>query len=462
MKYEIDLMKIGNIKSKSTLKHYPLNKPLMNGNYLFHYLILTNNIKGLRLYNHPLFRLNNDGLNALMLAARDKKYKVLNYLLDKYKDNKKLIYQKNKKGMNFLHYINPTDKEYLEIIKNNPDIDWINLFQTVSTNHISGLELLFLQGKYSCINKIINKFDFNYKSFISQPAHFSLIINSNLNSSMVKELLDKLESKDNNILSYVDDMGYDVSYPIVLNEDMEIIKYIVKKRGEHLDRYSPITTNHIFIIAYKEAIKNNDYKIAKYLLDNIMKNHNFDETDMYGNNLAHFILKSRLATRKGDYDIEKNILSRYKHWGRINMDKKSAIDYIVNLDFKKYHKFVNSKINNISIKDKHWNKYISRLPLDKEDSKVNLLEAPYAHSNMFQARFTDIGIFSIYLKEKYKGELYMPLYKGKDVTPDWDDDMLLPDNMLYYNNNFPWIIIWNSDDQYCIPPHLSELINKNK
>ncbi len=463
MKHEIDLMKIGNIKSKSKLKHYRLNKPLLNGNYLFHYLIITNNIKGLRLGNHPIFKLNNDGLNGLMLAARDKKYKILNYLLDRYKDNKKIIYQENKKGMTFLHYINPTDKEYIEIINNNPDINWINLFQTVSTNYITGLELLFLQGKYSCINKIINKFDFNYKSYISQPAHFSLIINSNLNNSMVETLLDKLESKDNNILSYVDDMGYDVSYPIVLNGDMEIIKYIVKKRGTDLDRYSPITTNHIFIIAYKEGVKNNDYKIARYLLDNIMNNHNFDETDMYGNNLAHFILKSRLINKKGDYDIEKEILSRYKYWGRLNIDKKSAIDYIVNLDFKKYHKFVNNKTTNININiDKQWNKYINRLPLYKEDSNVHLINAPYAHSNMFQARFSDIGIFSIYLKEKYKNKLFMPIYKGTDVTPDWDDDMLLPDNMLRYYNNFPWIIIWNNEKNYWIHPHLNELINKNK
>ena len=63
MKYNIDLMKIGNIKTKAALKKYPINKPLMNGNYLFHYLILTNNLKGLRLYNHRIFYFNNEGLN---------------------------------------------------------------------------------------------------------------------------------------------------------------------------------------------------------------------------------------------------------------------------------------------------------------------------------------------------------------------------------------------------------------
>ncbi len=313
MKHEIDLMKIGNIKSKAVLKHYSLNKPLMNGNYLFHYLILTNNLKGIKLYNHPIFRLNNDGLNGLMLAARDKKYKILDYLINKYKNEKKIIFQRNKKGMSFLHYMNPNEKEYLEIINNN-DINWKELFQSYSTNHVSGLDLLFLQGKYSVINNLINKFDFNYKSFLSQPYHFSLILNSNLKSNMVETLLDKLEEKDAKILTYVDDMGYDISFPIVLSEDFDTIKYIVKKRGTHLDRYSPIGSNHIFLIAYKEGIKENNFKIAKYLLEHVMKNHNFDETDMYGNNIAHFILKSRVSTKRGDYDIEKEILSRYKHW----------------------------------------------------------------------------------------------------------------------------------------------------
>lgn len=462
MKYEVDLMKIGNIKSKSKLKKYPINKPLMNGNYLFHYLIMTNNIKGLRLVNHPIFKLNNDGLTGLMLAARDKKYKILNYLLDRYKNEPKIINQKNKKGMSFLFYMNPTDKEYLETINNNPDIDWINLFQAVPTHYITGLELLFLQGKYNTILSIINKFNFNYKSYIEQPAFFSLTINSNLKANMVQTLLDKIELKDNKILSYVDDTGYDISYPIILNGDMEMVKYIVKKRGDELDRYSPISTNHIFILAYKESIKSNDYKIPKYLLEHIMKNHNFDQTDMHGDNLAHFILKTRITTKKGDYDIEKNILSRYKYWGRINMEKISALQYIVNLDFKKYHKFVTNKIN-IKIENKKWKKYIEHLPLDKdENTNIDFINTPYVHSNMFQAKFADIGIYFIYLSEKYKKDLYMPIYNGDDVTPEWDDDMLLPDKMLQYYNNFPWLIIWNNETKYWIHPHLHELINKKK
>ncbi len=331
----IDLIKIGNIKNKTALKKYKIYKPLMNGNYLFHYLILTNNLKGLQINKHPINKFNNDGLNGFMLAAREKKYEILDYFIKKYKN---YINKKNRKGLSFLHLLSPNDKEYLELIENN-DIDWISLYQSYSTSHISPLDLLFLQGKYSVINNIINKFNFNYKSYLYQPYHFNLIINPKLKETNAEKLLDALEKQDNNILKYVDDTGYDVSFPIVLQDDFNLIKYIVDKRGIELDKYSPISTSHIFVLAYKQAINTGDYKIAKYILDNVMKNHNYDETDMHGNNIAHFILKIRLQN-KGNYEIEKDILSKYKNWGRLNMDKKTPFDYIVNLDYKKYHKFV--------------------------------------------------------------------------------------------------------------------------
>ncbi len=461
----IDLMKIGNIKNKAGLKKYKLNKPLMNGNYLFHYLILTGNLKGLQCYNHPIHKFNNDGLNGLMLAAREKKYKILDYLLKKYKNH---INKKNKKGLSFLHLLSPNDKDYLELIENNENVDWISLYQSYSTSHISPLDFLFLQGKYNIINSIVNKFNFNYKSYLYQPYHFNLILNTYIKDNKLEKILDALEQKDPNILKYVDDIGYDVSFPIVLQDNFDLVKYIVNKRGTELDKYSPISTSHIFVLAYKQATNTGDYKIAKYILDHVMKNHNYDETDMHGNNIVHLILKIRLQ-HKGNYEIEKEILSKYKNWGRINMEKKTPFDYIVNLDYNKYHKFVTNRPNHININNKKFKKWLNfseKLPIDNiNDNNVSLINSPYAHSNMFQARFTDIGIFSIYLSQKYNkpgSSLLMPIYKGTDVVPDWNDDMLLPDNMLYYNNNFPWIIIWNDEHNYWIHPHLNDIINKAK
>jgi hypothetical protein len=469
----INLLDIGHIKTIKDLKKYKINAPIINNNYLFHYLILTNNLDALKLYTHPIYRYNSDGLDGFMLAAKEKKYDILDYFIKNKKYNE-YLYLKNKKNMNFLYYMDPEDKEYYNIIKENDFVDWDELFQQYANTNLSSLDILLLKGKYKTIKYIIKNIDIDYKSYMSQPYHFNLLLNTRLDKDNMIDLLDLLESVDNNILKYTDDMGYDISHAIILQsaDDMSLLKYIIKKRGDDMNRFTPISASHIFITAYKLGVKNNDFKLAQYIYDNVIskaKNDiEFEETDMHGNTIVHFILKIRADYHKGNYSLEKAILSNFKHWNRLNMDKKSALDYIIKLDYDKYHKFVSFRPEILPKKEmfsnSKWIKYITSLPINMSDNdyNVNILETPYAHSNMFQARFTDIGIFSQYLKEKYKNILYIPHYKGHDVSPDWDDDMMLPDNMLKFNNNFPWIIIWNNEDSFWIHPHLNMLINKNK
>lgn len=469
----INLMDIGNIKTIKELKKYKINAPLINNNYLFHYLILTNNIVALKLYNHPIYRYNSDGLDGFMLAAKEKKYDILDYFIKK-DSYKEYLYLKNKKNMNFLYYMEPEDKEYYDIIKDNDFVEWDELFQQYANTNLSPLDILLLKGRYKTIKYVIENIDIDYKSYMSQPYHFNILLNTRLDNNRIIDILDLLESVDNNILKYTDDMGYDISHAIVLKsiDNMDLLKYIIKKRGPDINRFTPISASHIFITAYKLGIKNNDYKLAQYIYDHVVSiadnDVEFEETDMHGYTIPQFILKMRATYNKGDYKLEKEILTDFKHWNRLNMDKKSALDYIIKLDYEKYHKFVSFRPEILPKKEMFssakWIKYITSLPINKLDNdyNINILETPYAHSNMFQARFSDIGIFSIYLKEKYNNTLYIPHYKGKDVIPDWDDDMMLPDNMLKYNNNFPWIIIWNNEDSYWIHPHLNMLINKNK
>ena len=468
-------MDIGNIKTKQQLKQYPVNTSIINNNYLFHYLILTNNLIALKLYNHPIYRYNIDGLNGLMLAAKEKKYEILDYFI-KNKSYKDYLYLKNKKNMNFLYYMDPLDSEYYDLIKDN-NIKWELLYQQYSNNHLNSLDVLFLNGKYNVIKYIIENIPIDYKSYMSQPSTFHLILNTHLNDEMIIKLLNLLEKKDNNILKYTDDLGYDISHAIILkykeNSDLKLLKYIIDKRGVELNKYTPISASHLFITAYKLGLKYDNFKMAHMLYNDVMKNDktdpDYDETDMNGNNIVHFLLKSRLTTHKGDYNLEKEILENYNNWTKLNIDKKTPFDYIIQLNYDKYHKFLNNRpeiLPKMSSKiDKKWIKYIKKLPIINNNNNINLLEAPYVHSNMFQARFTDIGIFSIYLKEKYNQKdnlIYIPHYKGKEIEIDWDDDMLLPDDMLRYNNNFPWIIIWNNENSYWIHPHLNELINDNK
>jgi hypothetical protein len=470
----VDLIKISKIKTKTQLKKYHKTTPINNLGYLFHYLILTNNLTGLKLYKFPIHKNNIDGLNGLMLAAREKKYSILNYLISKYKD---LVYLKNKKNMNFVNYLYPRDKEYVDLIKNN-NLDWGKLFTNYDKNHISGLDILFMKGDYKTIIKtikLLNNNDINYGHYMSQPYQFKLLFNNKLDDNDIVNILKLLEEKNKDILSMVDDMGYNIAHAAILNdadnEELYLLKYLVNKLGKELNKYTPISGTHIFITAYKLGIKTNNYKKAKYILEHVMDNHydksNYYETDNSGNNIVTNILRYRNTFNKGDYNIEKVLLKDYDAWSIMNIYKKTPLNYIVNLDYDRYHKFVTnrpSNYKNINEIDSKWNKYLKTLPIVNEKDNINLTEYQYVHSNMFQSRFTDVGIFVYYLREKYKKSntpLYIPIYKGDDVIPEWDDDMKLPDELLNFNNNFPWIIIWNNENSYWIHPHLNELIKKN-
>lgn len=112
----IDLVKISEIDSIKKLNKYPIDKPLFFNNYLFHYMIITNNLKGIKLKTSPIFQENDENLNGFLLAAKYENYKMLSYFIKRYPD---YIYNKNKLGENFLHYFNPNDKNYLNLILKN-------------------------------------------------------------------------------------------------------------------------------------------------------------------------------------------------------------------------------------------------------------------------------------------------------------------------------------------------------
>ena len=458
----IDIIKIGKIKKKSQLKKYNLYKPLFNNNYLFHFLIIANNLTGLKLTTFPVNIVNSDNYNGLMLASYYNNYKILLYLLKKYPD---YIYLKNNNNMNFLHYLSPTENNYYSMIKNNKGIKWNQLFLTYSTSHFSALDLLFINGKFNIINRVIKMVDLNYSLYQSQPSFFNLFINTKLSSSQIMLVLDNIYKKDKMIFTYVDDMGYDISFVIVLKNDIILVEYIVEKCGLNLDKYSPLLSNSIFNIAYSMGIKNNNMKIAHLIYRRVMKNHDYNETDMNGNNIAHTILLSHIKNKKGDYILEKKILSKVTDWSKMNLSKQTLLDLIVCMDFNRYHKFVKKIPGNIhphpNKYDIKWKKYIMKLPKIKiKNEKIVMLDAPYSHSNMFQAHFTDIAIFCFYLKKKYK-ILYLPQYSG-NITINWSDDIILPDELLQNYNNFPWLIIWNNSNIYWIHPELNNLINQNK
>ena len=460
---KINLLKIGKIKNLSELKKYDLKSPIFLNNYLFHYLILTNNLNALKLYDFPVEKENDENLNGFQLASKYENYKLLNYLLEKYPKKTSI---ENSNNENFLHYLSSDSKNYNSLFKNKK-IKWSSLLQKYSKDKISPLDILFNSGSLENILEVVKKIKIKYYNYQESPHFFGIILNKNLKNKDRIKILKELHKKDKKVLSYTDNEGNSFLYPLILEDNLELFKFLYNFKESNLmfDSYSPINTYHIFSVSYSKGVLTDNYVFPNYILKNIISNHNFNETNKNGDDLAHFIVKSRLLRGKGNYEIEKKILEKYKDWDKINVDNKSVLDYISNLDYDKYHQFVKGnkiskkfKINNI--KNKKWKELINNLEKYDEEDNIKLMSTKYSHGNIFQARFTDIAIFSYHLDNKYKN-LYLPR-SSKKIKISENKNLKYPDDLLRFYNNFVWTIVWNDKDNYFIHPHLNKSIKKNK
>jgi len=458
----VNLLKIGKISNMKELNKYDLDSPIFLDNYLFHYLILTNNLKALKLHNFKVSKENDEKLNGFHLSSKYNNYKILLYLIDKYS---KLVENSNSKNENFLHYLSTPSKEYLNLLKNKK-LNWSSLLQQYSTDKISPLDILFNSGTLENIMYVIKNIKVKYYNYQETPHFFGLILNENLKNKDRIKVLKELHKKDKNVLSYTDNEGNSFLFPLILEDNIELFKFLFNFKESNLlfDSYSPINTYHIFSVAYSKGVLNDNYDFAEYILDRIIDTHNFNETNKNGDNLAHFILKSRILRGTGNFNLEKKILSKYKYWDRYNVEDKSVLDYISLLDYDKYKDFlknikITKKFKTKNIKNKKWKKLINNLEKYEEKSDINLIKNKYSHGNLFQARFTDIAIFSYHLDNKYKN-LYLPRSKKK-IKPT-KTSLKYPDDLLKFYPNFVWTIIWNDKDNYLIHPHLNKSIKKNK
>lgn len=458
----INILKIGKLKTISDIKKYDLNKPIFLDNYLFHYLILTNNLSALKLYQYPVYKQNSNGYNGIILASKNGYYNILKYFIKTYP---KYIYSVDIEKSNFLHYLDPNEKGYLDLVLNYK-LNWPLLYQSYTNDGISNLDTLFIMGSFSVIDKITYNIKFKYDKYKKTPFTFSIILNNKISNNEKIKIFKNLYKQDKNIFKYGDITGTNLLYPLVLDNNYNLLEYMYNQNID-FNSYTPINTFHIFKLAYNKGVLTNNYDMANLIWKKIKDKHSFYETNKFGDNLAHFIVKSRINTKKGNYKLEKEILKNNNNWNGINSDKLSVLDLLTKLDYNKYHDVIDSikVFKNYSIKNnntnKKWIKQISRL--DKITSNdVKLIENKYSHGNLFQARFTDIAIFGKYLDTKYKN-LYFPITKKK-IKIDYSKfkELNYPAEMLINNLNFPWIIIWNNKDNYFIHPYLTKLIKKNK
>tara|TARA_B100001093_G_scaffold53199_1_gene45125 strand:- start:4755 stop:6731 length:1977 start_codon:yes stop_codon:yes gene_type:complete len=468
----IDLIKkISKIKKESQLKKFKIDKPIFIGNYLFHYLILTNNLEGMKLIKHPIYKENDEGLQGFHLAAKTssetKNYEMLELLLKEYPE-----YSGNRNFFNetFLDYL-VIDNKLINLIKKFKKINWFRLISIeteVGGTYQSYLSRIFLLGSYKLILFIIKKFDFCWSDFKIIP-FFNVLFNNNLSTKNKISILEKLKD----YLNLVNINGKGIIYYAIEFGELELIKFLIENDIE-VDKYLPIYTLHPFIYSYEHDIqKNNDFKVSKYIWDKIKETHNFNSTNRFGENLAFTILKNRNFSASFDNYLEKDILTRNNNWNKVNIDKETIINEIILLPFEKYHHYLkNTKIdtvvknkNNLSIIDLASGKWLEFLKKFKSEdfskNNVKLENYKFSDTNSFASGILDAGIFFSHLDKKYKN-LYIPKCIDKLNQLDWELRFNLPNSIITNLAPFSWVIFYEDKYNYFINPNLNFLINSIK
>jgi len=447
----IDYKKILNINNKKKLHKFNLDKPIFKNNYLFHYLIILNNLKALKLYKFPIYIENEDNLNGFNLAAKHNNMNILFYLLKYYSDYIYNINSDNKLFTNYLKYNN-----FNILLEKYDYLDWDLLLNFDIINNI------FINNNYNYLLKFIKL----YKN------KFNLIgiINNNLINQEEKIIL--LDKFYNDIINLKDinNKGL-LIYTIELNNKI-IFKYLLNKNIDinYFDNnsYSPL------FYSITNDINNNKYYYTKLLLKKlIIHDPLFYKTyNKYFNNMIHILLLLRIEYNKKlnkniNYNIDLNILKYCdsESWNFNNYENISSLELLVQLDYNIYSNIIiNNNIcisknnlnilNNYKLINNNWLKLYNKLSILNINNNDNInLYKNNDNDNIISlsSNIIDILIYNIYLLKKYDN-LFIPI-----INDTFNINYIKTNNFI----KLPCFILFKNKNNYFIHPYLNHIINNN-
>ena len=475
---KIDFNKIINIKNKSELKDFPLDKPIFQANYLFHYLIQLGNLTGLKLQRFPVYFENNDGLNGFQLAAKEYHIEILEYLIETYPE---YIYNRNTNRETFIKFL--AVEEFSKLIKKYPELDWDDLIINGTHKPYEVLNTILTNLKFKDLNEFTNSF--KIKPELKVQFLFSIMNNYLINQEQKIKILDKYSDEE---INEKNEGGEGIIFISIEKDEEKLFDYLLK-RNIDLDYYTFIRTDNPLTYSIYNDILLNQFKYSKKILEKINNPTFYREINKYADNIAHSIIYIRINRNKQvlsatnakspnyfpDFEILK-LIDNYS-WNQNNIKKRTPLNLITNLDYEVYHKlFDNNKIqvsphvfDIIEADNKNlgsnpnitkWINLFKTMPEYKEEmNDINMNEEAYTHYTLFQAKFKDVGIFSIYLADIYKDLLIpnMNSYLLNNLT--FEDTYPFSDDIIAKEPIFPWIISYYSSNEYYIHPYLNNIIN---
>lgn len=471
---KIDFKKIINIKNKQQLKEFSLDKPIFQSNYLFHYLIILGNLNALKLQEFPIYLENNDGLNAFHIAAKEGQIEILYYLIDTYPD---YIYNRNNLRETFVVYLE--FEEFNNLIKKYPKLDWEEFLIRGSKIEQVILKSILINLNYNLLTDFLKLYKIKPKN--KDQYLFSIINNINLKSDDKIKILDLFSDQE---INEKNELGGGLLLTAIDIDDEKLVNYLIK-RNIDVNYNTFLHTDSPLIFSLSSDILNNQYKYSKIIINKIFQvNPSFCKTNnKYLDNPLHTLFYIRINRLKQLVSAEKiknlnyspdfEILkySSSENWNQLNIEKLTPFHLIINLDYDIYSKFFEKSKIQISKKvldtidnpDKKWIKLFEKLDEFKEPiDTIKLSNDEYSHYTMFQAKFKDVGIFSIYLSETYSDLLIPNLtsYQLNNIT--FDDTFPFSDDIINKEPVFPWIISYYNENEYHIHPYLNNIINANR
>jgi hypothetical protein len=271
---------------------------------------------------------------------------------------------------------------------------------------------------------------------------------------------------------------------IALDNNDEILVDYLLNRNIDLNYYTFIKTNSPLSLALYYDIMNNK-NFSEKIFDKLkISDPGFLRTfnnDL--NNIIHSCLILRLNRNQLiDYKTkilypELKILKYFDSelWNQLNIEKMSSLEYLVDLDYNIYSKIIieNKIAINPEIIDKlknlnnsyykKWINLFEQQPKFIEPiNNIIIDDSKYTHYTLFQSKFKDIGIFTLYLNDKYK-ELLIPNMQNFTINNlTFDNTFPFSDDLITKQTVFPWIISYYSPTEYYIHPYLNNLINAER
>lgn len=465
---KIDFKKIINIKKKEDLKDFPLDKPLFQNNYLFHYLIQIGNLDGLKLMKIPIHIENTDGLNGIHLAAKEYNFDILCYLIETYPD---YIYNRTEDRETFVPFL-PIE-ELSKLIKKYPKLNWEDLIINGVKKENVVLATILQNLKFNDLQEFINTFDI-IKKYKTQFL-FSIIQNNLLKTDDKIKILDKFTDDEINIKN---EIGQGLILVALNNDDEKFFDYLLNRKID-IDYYSFIKTDNPLRMAVSMDILHNINKYTFKIIKKIVAINStfYKDLNRYADNLAHTIIYARINRNEQimsvekfkdiNYDLDLEVLKYCDNecWNHVNIEKESPLELLVNLDYNIYSKLVSKisidpkiveKLEKANINSKWLKLYKS---LDKYTSSNNIVISSYSDCTLFQSKFKDVAIFALYLKNAHSN-LFIPnmnSYLLNDLT--FEDTFPFVDNIITKEPVFPWTLSYYSENEYYIHPYLNNIIN---